>query len=54
VELEWRGGSTPRLSGPAPETYEGMTVIKSELLPDGRRTLILKDESTGDFVDRVV
>jgi predicted dehydrogenase len=54
VELEWRGETTPRLAGPPPESYQGLTVIKSELLPDGRRTLILKDESTGEFVDRVV
>jgi predicted dehydrogenase len=54
VELDWRGPATPRLSAPPPGTYEGLTVIKSELLPDGRRTMILKDESTGDFHDRVV
>ena len=27
--------------------------IKSELLPDGRTKMILKDPSTGDFSDRV-
>ena len=53
VECEWRGGVTPRISREA-ETFDGHTVIKSEVLPDGRRKLILKDKDTGDFVDRVV
>jgi len=29
-------------------------VIKREVLPDGRHKLILKNPTTGDFVDRVV
>jgi predicted dehydrogenase len=53
VELDWRGGSTPRIASQA-ETYEGQVVIKREILPDGRHKLILKDPSTGDFTDRVV
>jgi predicted dehydrogenase len=53
VDLDWRGGVTPRI-GIAPETYEGHTVIKREVLPDGRQKLILKDARTGDFVDRIV
>ena len=54
VELfEWRGGTTPRIAK-SPETYDGQTVIKRELLPDGRTKLILKDPGTGDFSDRVV
>ena len=54
VELfEWRGGSTPRIAK-SPETYEGQTVIKRELLPDGRTKLILKNPATGDFTDRIV
>jgi predicted dehydrogenase len=54
VELfEWRGGSTPRIAK-TPETYEGQTVIKREVLPDGRAKLILKDPATGDYTDRVV
>jgi hypothetical protein len=51
--FEWRGGSTPRIAK-SPETYEGHTVIKREILPDGRHRLILKDSGTGDFVDRIV
>jgi predicted dehydrogenase len=54
VELdEWRGGSTARIAK-RPETYEGQTVIKREVLPDGRTKLILKDPASGDFSDRVV
>jgi hypothetical protein len=54
VELfEWRGGTTPRITA-AGETFEGQIVIKREVLPDGRVKMILKDPSTGDYVDRVV
>ena len=53
VDIEWRGGSTARIAT-SPETYEGSVVIKREILPDGRHKLILKDPSTGVFVDRVV
>ena len=53
VELEWRGGETARIAS-TPETFEGQVVIKREILPDGRHKLILKDETTGDFTDRVV
>lgn len=54
VELfEWRGGTTPRIAK-SPETYEGLVVIKREVLPDGRAKLILKDPVSGDFTDRVV
>ena len=31
-----------------------MVVIKREILPDGRHKLILKDPSSGDYVDRIV
>jgi predicted dehydrogenase len=54
VELDWRGGTTPRIARPAAERYHGGTVVKSELLPDGRRKMILKDEATGEFADRIV
>jgi hypothetical protein len=53
VELDWRGGETPRITI-TPEMYDGHVVIKRELLPDGRVKLILKDPASGDFVDRVV
>jgi predicted dehydrogenase len=53
IDLEWRGGDTPRIAA-NPERFDGQVVIKRELLPDGRHKLILKDEATGDFSDRVV
>ena len=51
--FEWRAGSTPRIARMA-ETFEGQTVIKREVLPDGRTKLILKDPASGDFTDRIV
>ncbi len=53
VELDWRGGTTPRITS-TPETHEGQVVIKREILPDGRHKLILKDPASGDFTDLVV
>jgi predicted dehydrogenase len=54
VELfEWRGGTTPRITATG-EQFEGSTVIKRELLPDGRVKMILKDGQTGEYVDRVI
>jgi len=54
VELfEWRGGMTPRIEN-TPEMFDGLVVIKREILPDGRHKLILKDQQSGDYVDRVV
>jgi predicted dehydrogenase len=52
VDMEWRGGSTPRVSRER-RTEDGLVVIKDEHLPDGRRKLILKDPS-GRVVDRVL
>ena len=52
VELDWRGGTTARISH-EPEIFEGKVVIKSETLPDGRRKMILKGDD-GEFTDRVV
>ena len=47
------GRVDPRIAK-SPETYEGQTVIKREVLPDGRYKLILKDPASGDFTDRIV
>ena len=53
VELaDWRGAGVPRISRER-RTHDGKTVIKEEQMPDGRRKLILKDESTGAFEDLV-
>jgi predicted dehydrogenase len=52
---EWRGAPTARIgSGHEPEKYDGMVVIKREIMPDGRHKLILKDPASGDYLDRVV
>ncbi|NQW38341.1 MAG: Gfo/Idh/MocA family oxidoreductase [Cyanobacteria bacterium] len=53
VELDWRGGTTPRIVA-KPTFHDGQIVIKRELLPDGRNTLILKDPETGDLSDRII
>jgi predicted dehydrogenase len=53
VQLDWRGGTTPRIST-TPETWQGHVVIKREVLPDGREKLILKDSTTGEYLERVI
>jgi predicted dehydrogenase len=53
VVLDWRGGTTPTIAKAA-RHEGGLTVIKEEHLPDGRRKLILKNPNTGEFVDRIV
>jgi len=50
---DWRGGTAERIAKTSRE-HDGRTVIKEEQMPDGRRKLILKDESTGAFSDVVV
>jgi hypothetical protein len=53
VQLEdWRGGGVERIARERRE-HDGKTVIKEEQMPDGRRKLILKDETTGEFEDVV-
>jgi hypothetical protein len=53
VEVDWRGSGTERIASTRRE-HDGRTLIKEEVLPDGRRKLILKDEVTGAFADVVV
>jgi predicted dehydrogenase len=53
VELEWRHEVVPRLVRPI-RRHGDRVIVKEEVLPDGRRKLILKDEATGAFEDRVV
>jgi hypothetical protein len=53
VEMEWRGGSTPKIRKTA-ETHDGHSIVKEEILPDGRRKLILSDKDTGSMFDLVV
>jgi predicted dehydrogenase len=53
VKLDWRAGSTPRISKKT-QLFEGQAIIKQEVLPDGRVKLILKNLETNEFTDRVV
>lgn len=49
----WRGNGVAPIAR-ARREHDGRTVIKEERLPDGRRKLILKDETSGRFADVVV
>jgi predicted dehydrogenase len=54
VELEvWRGTGVEPIARTRRD-YDGKVVIKEEKMPDGRRKLILKDESSGEFSDVVL
>jgi predicted dehydrogenase len=53
VEMEWRGGSTPKIEKKA-GSHDGHSIVKEEILPDGRRKLILSDKDTGSVFDVVV
>jgi len=53
VEVEWRGGAAPRISRTVAR-HDGHAVVKAELLPDGRRKLILGHRDTGAVFERVV
>jgi predicted dehydrogenase len=52
VEMEWRGGETSRIEKTS-QTHDGHAVVKEEILPDGRRKLILSDKDTGSVFDLV-
>ncbi len=52
VDMEWRGGATPRLSKKV-ATHDGHAIVKDEMLPDGRRKLILSNRETGEVFDIV-
>jgi predicted dehydrogenase len=52
VDVEWRGGSTPRIEKDV-SRHDGHAIVKEELLPDGRRKLILSDKDSGAVFDLV-
>lgn len=52
VAIEWRGGTTPRISKEV-RRHEGHAIVKEEVLPDGRRKLILSHQDTGSVFDIV-
>lgn len=53
IELEWRGGTTPRISRTS-ETYQGHPVIKHETLPDGRVKVVYQHSSSGRVHEEVI
>ncbi len=52
IDVEWRYDATPRISKD-PEYYDGHTVIKKEILPDGRVKMILRHKDDGSFFDLI-
>ena len=52
VDVEWRGGTTPRIAKNT-QYHDGHAIVKSEILPDGRSKLILADKDTGSIFDIV-
>jgi predicted dehydrogenase len=52
VEVEWRGGATARIAKDV-QTHDGHAIVKEEILPDGRRKLMLSDKDTGAIFDLV-
>ena len=53
VDIEWRGGATPRITKSV-TTYDGHAIVKEEMLPDGRRKVILSEKDTGSIFDLVI
>lgn len=52
VDVEWRGGETPRIAKNV-SYHDGHPIVKAEVLPDGRSKLILADKDTGSIFDIV-
>ena len=52
VNVDWRGGETPRIAKDI-SRHDGHAIVKEEVLPDGRRKLMLSDKDTGAVFDLV-
>jgi predicted dehydrogenase len=52
VDVDWRGGTTPRIEKKA-GLHEGHAIVKEEILPDGRVKLMLSHKDTGEVFDLV-
>lgn len=52
VEVEWRGGTTERISKDV-SYHDGHAIVKEETLPDGRTKLILSHKDDGSVFDTV-
>jgi hypothetical protein len=53
VEVDWRAEPTPAIAKEI-RTHDGHAIVKEEILPDGRRKLILSDKDTGSVFDVVI
>lgn len=52
VDIEWRGGIAPRIQKKA-VLHDGHSIVKKEVLPDGRVKLMLSHKDTGEVFDVV-
>ncbi|MGI9606827.1 MAG: Gfo/Idh/MocA family protein [Acidimicrobiales bacterium] len=52
VDVEWRGGSTGRITKDI-AYHDGHAIVKEETLPDGRVKLILSDKEDGSVFDLI-
>ena len=53
VKLDWKFGKTEKLK-PRKEMYEGKEILKTELLPDGRKKLIVQNPESGEKEDIIL
>jgi predicted dehydrogenase len=53
VEMDWRGGTTQRIQKKA-GFHDGHAIVKEEVLPDGRKKLMLSHKDTGEVFDLVI
>ena len=52
VDVDWRGEATDRI-GKDVRRHDGHAIVKEEVLPDGRRKMILSHKDTGSVFDIV-
>ena len=52
VDIVWRGGTTPRIDKKS-VLHDGHGVVKEEILPDGRKKLMLSHKDTGEVFDLI-
>ena len=53
VDVDWRGEATDRIAKDV-RRHDGHAIVKEEVLPDGRRKMILSDKDTGSVFDIVI
>ena len=53
VDVDWRGEATDRIAKDV-RRHDGHAIVKEEVLPDGRRKMILSDNDTGSVFDIVI